>query len=423
MEVVHERCAGVDVSKKDAKVGVRTPGKTARSFTTTVTTWSSMTSEVLALADHLVQARVSLVVMEATSDYWRPFYYVFEDAGLNVILVNAASVKNMPGRKSDVSDAAWLADLGAHGLVRACFVPPAPIRVLRDYTRARTALVRDRNRQVQRLEKLLEDAGIKLGVVASDIVGVSGRAMLEALITAAATGQVIDPAGVADLARARLRTKIGALTEALNGRFDAHHGVLARLYLDQYDALSAGIEALNVQIEEAMTPFRDIRDLLTTIPGVSVTVADVIVAETGADMSVFPTPGQLASWAGLTPGSNSSAGKVKSTRTRPGNPYLAGALGTAAMAASRSKTSYLAARYRRITTRRGPSRAIVAIEHTILVGAWHMIVRNEPWRDLGPDYYTRLKPQRSTARALATLRTLGYDVTLSPHEPPVTIAS
>lgn len=422
VQVVHERCAGIDVSKRDAKVGLRVPGKRAGTFATTVTTWTSMTADVLALVDHLLAAKVTLVVMESTSDYWRPFYYLMEDAGLNVMLVNAASVKNLPGRKSDVSDAAWLADLGAHGLVRACFVPPAPIRALRDYTRARTQLTRDRARQVQRLEKLLEDAGIKLGAVASDIVGASGRAMLEELITAGSAGRSIDPATVADLAKARLRKKTSALTQALNGRFDAHHAVLARTYLDQYDALSAAIATLTARIEEAMAPFRRTRDLLTTIPGVSTTGADVIIAETGADMSVFATAGHLASWAGTTAGSNSSAGKIKSTKTRPGNPYLAAVLGTAAMAASRSKTSHLAAKYRRIATRRGPSRAIVAIEHTILVGAWHMITNDEPWRDLGIDYYTTRRPQRAADKALATLRTLGYNVTLTREPPPITMA-
>jgi len=220
MEVIHPRCAGIDVSKRDAKVCVRIAGAGRRGATSTVTTWGAFTNQVLALRDHLIEAQVTLVVMEATGDYWKPFYFLLED-GLNVMLVNARHVKNMPGRKSDVSDAAWLADLGAHGLVRGSFVPPAPIRQLRDLTRTRTAITRERGREVQRLEKLLEDAGIKLSSVASDINGVSGRAMLEAMIA----GQR-DPAVLADLAKRRLRSKIPALTEALTGRFSEHHAFL-----------------------------------------------------------------------------------------------------------------------------------------------------------------------------------------------------
>src|SRR5882757_3140927 len=221
VEVVHARCAGLDISKRDAKVCVRIAGAGRRKTVETVTTWSSMTSQILALRDHLIAERITCVVMEATSDYWKPFYYLLEDAGFDVLLVNARHVKNLPGRKTDVADATWLAQLGAHGLVRASFVPPEPIRHLRDLTRARTAITRERSREVQRLEKLLEDAGIKLSAVASDILGVSGRAMLESLIAGNN-----DPAALAELAKRRLRSKIPALTEALTGRFTEHHAVL-----------------------------------------------------------------------------------------------------------------------------------------------------------------------------------------------------
>ena len=271
-------------------------------------------------------------------------------------------MKNLPGRKSDVSDSAWLAQLGAHGLVRGSFVPPAPIRQLRDLTRTRTAIVRERGREIQRLEKLLEDAGIKLSSVASDITGVSGRAMLEALIA----GQH-DPVALADLAKRRMRTKIPELTQALTGRFSDHHGFLARLHVDLIDQHTRAVADVTARIEVVIQPFRGVRDLIVTIPGVSTIVADVIIAETGADMTRFPTAAHLASWAGTCPGSNESAGRVKSTHTRPGNPYLKGALGIAAMSAARSKDTYLSAKYRRIAARRGPIKAIVALEHAILI--------------------------------------------------------
>jgi transposase len=319
-----------------------------------------------------------------------------------VILVNAAAVRNLPGRKTDVSDAAWLADLGAHGLVKASFVPPAPVRELRDLTRTRTVITRERAREVQRLEKLLEDTGIKLSSVASDITGVSGRAMLEALID----GQR-DPAVLAELAHGRMRQKIPALTEALTGRFSTHHAFVTRLLLDRIDAHSADIARLDARIEEAMQPFRAARDLLTSIPGFSRITAEVFVAETGADMSVFPTAGHLASWAGLSPGSNESAGRTKSTKTRPGNRYLKGALGNAALTAARSKNTYFAAKYRRIATRRGPMRAIVAVEHAMVIAAWNLLVNGDFYRDPGADYYTARQPARTKARAISQLQTLG----------------
>jgi transposase len=349
MDLVHPRCAGLDVSKRDAKVCVRVAGSGRAAATSTVTTWGAVTNQVLALREHLIAEQVTLVVMEATGDYWKPFYYLLEDGPFEVLLVNARHVKNLPGRKTDVSDAAWLAQLGAHGLLRGSFVPPEPIRQLRDLTRTLTTLVRERAREIQRLEKLLEDAGIKLSSVATDITGVSGRAMLEALIA----GQR-DPTELAELAKRRLRSKIPALTEALTGRFAEHHAFLARLHLDLIDQHSRAVEELTARIEVVIEPFRGARDLMITIPGISVGVADVIIAETGPDMSRFPTAGHLASWAGTCPGSNESAGRIKSTKTRPGNPYLKGALGVAAMSAARSNDTYLSAKYRRIASRRGP---------------------------------------------------------------------
>ncbi|HVB44071.1 MAG TPA: IS110 family transposase [Streptosporangiaceae bacterium] len=408
MEVVHARCAGMDISKKDARVCVRIAGAGRRKTTETVTTWGSMTSQILALRDHLIAQQVTCVVLEATGDYWKPFYYLLEDiCGAEIMLVNARHVKNLPGRKTDVADATWLAQLGAHGLVRGSFVPPEPIRQLRDLTRTRTAVTRERSREAQRMEKLLEDSGIKLSAVASDILGVSGRAMLEALIAGDR-----DPARLADLARRRLRSKIPELTEALAGRFSSHHAFLARVHLDLIDQHTAAISQITDRIEAAMEPFRGFRQLICSIPGISTLTADVVIAETGADMTRFPTAGHLASWAGTTPGSNESAGKVKSSRTRPGNPYLQGALGAAAMACAQNPRTYLGAKYRRIAARRGPQKANVAVQHAMLIAIWHMGANGAFYDDPGADHFTRLNPDRARNRALRQLQALGYSVTL-----------
>jgi len=373
----------------------------------TVTTWGSMTNQVLALREHLVAQRVTCAVMEATGDYWKPFYYLLEDAGFEVLLVNARHVKNLPGRKTDVSDATWLAQLGAHGLVRGSFVPPEPIRQLRDLTRARTAITRERGREAQRLEKLLEDAGIKLSSIASDILGVSGRQMLEALIAGNH-----DPVILADLAKRRLRSKIPELTEALTGRFSEHHAFLARVHLDLIDRHTVAIEALTGRIEVMIEPFQGFRQLICTIPGISTLTADVVIAETGADMTRFPTAKHLASWAGTTPGNNESAGKVKSSKTRPGNPYLQGALGAAAMSCAQNPRTYYGARYRRIASRRGPQKANVAIQHSMLTAIWHMGTTGTLYDDPGPDYFTTLHPERAKNRAIHQLKAMGYRVTL-----------
>ncbi len=309
--------------------------------------------------------------------------------------------------KTDVADATWLAQLGAHGLVRGSFVPPEPIRQLRDLTRARTAITRERGREIQRLEKLLEDAGIKLSAVASDILGVSGRAMLEALIAGDR-----DPAALADLAKRRLRSKIPALTEALNGRFTEHHAFLARVHLDLIDRHTDAINKLTERIEVMMQPFQGFRELICSIPGIGVATADVVVAETGTDMSRFPTAKHLASWAGTTPGHNESAGKTKSSRTRPGNPYLQGALGAAAMACSQNSHTYLGARYRRIASRRGPQKANVAIQHSMLIAIWHMGTTGTFYEDPGAEFFTRLHPDRAKKRAIGQLEAMGYKVTL-----------
>jgi transposase len=407
MEVVHERCAGMDVSKRDAKVCVRVAGRGRRKTVETVRTWASTTNAILRLREHLIAEQVTLVVMEATGDYWKPFYYLLEDAGFEVMLVNARQVKNLPGRKSDVSDAVWLAQLGAHGLVRGSFVPPAPIRELRDLTRARTLMTRERGREIQRLEKLLEDAGIKLSSVASDITGVSGRLMLQALID----GQQ-DPAVLAQLAKRRLRTKIPELTEALTGRFSQHHAFLARMYLDVIDQRTRQIEELNTRIEVVMEPFQSFSALIRTIPGIGQHCAEVIVAETGADMTVFPTAAHLASWAGLCPGNDESAGKRRSGKTRKGNPWLRSALVEAAQAAGRSKDTYLAAQFRRLAARRGKKRALIAVAHSILVAIYYLLTRSTVYEDLGGDYFDRRDQQTLERRLVGRLEALGNKVIL-----------
>lgn len=408
MDIVHERAVGMDISKRDAKVCLRVPGNRPGTFTTTVSTWGATTSQILELRNFLESEHVTTVVMEATSDYWKPFFYLLEET-LPVVLVNAKAARNIPGRKTDVSDAAWLAQLAAHGLLRASFIPPEPIRELRDLTRSRSIAIRDRTREIQRLEKFLEGSGIKLSSVVSDLTGVSSRAMLEALVAGER-----DPQVLAALARGTLKSKIPALVDALTGRFKEHHAFMTKLHLDQIDAQTRVIEALTTRIEEAMAPFRAAREFLATIPGVSLKVADVIIAETGADMSVFETPGRLASWAGVCPGSNESAGRIKSAHILPGNKYLKAALGTAALSASRSKDTYLSVRYRRIAARRGPMKAIVALQHTILTAAWHLLAEGECYQDPGADYYTRLDPAKARNNAINKLKSLGYNVTITP---------
>lgn len=408
MDVVHERAAGMDISKRDVKVCVRVPGKRPGTFEQKVTTWGATTSQVLELREHLLANRVTTVVMEATGDYWKPFYYLLESV-LPVTLVNARDVRNFPGRKTDVSDAGWLAQLAAHGLVRASFVPPEPIRELRDLTRTRATIVQERSRHIQRIEKILEDAGIKLSSVVSQLNGVSARSILDALVAGER-----DPEKLAALAKGRLRAKIPELVEALTGRFRDHHAFMVNLHLTQLDHSATLIDEITARIEVVMEPFRVFRETLTTIPGVSVRVADVIIAETGGNMHIFPSPGHLASWAGVCPGSNESAGRVKSTRTRPGNAHLKAALGISALVITRQKNTHLAVKYRRIAARRGSIKAIVALEHSILVAVWKMGTTGEAFAELGPNYYSNRHPDRTKSNAINQLRTLGYQVTLTP---------
>jgi transposase len=410
MEVMHARCAGIDIGKKFAKVCVRTQGAGRAKTSNEVTDWGSMTAEVLGLRDYLIGEGVTCVAMEATGEYWKPYYYVLEDAGFELILANARHVKNMPGRKSDVSDAAWLADLCAHGLIRSSFVPPEPIRMLRDLTRMRTSIVQERSREISRLEKALEAPGIKLSVVASSLTGVSANRMLQALVAGER-----DPEVLADLAVPQMQPKHDQLAAALTGRFSEHHAFVIGMHLRRIAEHDTAINEVADRIEVMLEPFRELRefrDLICTIPGISTTVADVVLAETGGDMSVFPTAGHLAAWAGLAPGQNESAGRRKHATTRPGNSHLKGALGIAALSASRSKGTRFSARYRRIVGRRGKLRAVVAIERTMIETIWHMATTHQPYHELGADYYDQRDPDRAKNKALRQLRSLGYQVTL-----------
>jgi len=407
MDVVYQRCAGIDIGKRTAKVCVRVQGRGSQPTVSTVTSWSSMMPQILKLRAKLVNEGVQRVVMESTSDYWRPFFYVLAEE-LDVILVRASDVKAIPGRKSDVCDAEWLADLAAHGLVRASFVPPQQQRQLRDLTRARSRLLADRAREVQRLEKELEDACIKLAAVVTDLQGVSARLMLQALIEARD-----DPAAMADLAIGRMRTKIDQLTEALTGRFNDHHRFMVTFRLKRIDAATAALAELDARIDALIVDagFDPARDLLLSIPGLGPHSADELLAEIGPDMSVFDAPEQLAAWAGVAPGSHESAGKRKNAPARRGNRYVKRALGIAAKSAARKKTGFLAARFRRLAARRGYQKALVATEHSMIIAIWHMLSTGEYYHDLGGDHYHRLIPARIIRRKIAELEAAGYTVT------------
>lgn len=406
MELAHPRAAGIDIGKDKLVVCVRVAGP--RRASESVSTYGTVTQELLRLCDDLVAAEVTCAVMESTGDYWKPVYYILEEAGFELIVGNARLIKGIPGRKSDVSDSCWLAQLGAYGLVRSSFVPPPPIRALRDLTRDRSALLRMRARLQVRLQGVLEDAGIKLDSVVSDLKGASARDMLEQLVR----GQR-DPQVLAELARGRMRSKHQALAQALTGRFTEHHAFRARLLLQQMDQLSAAIQEYSTRIEQEMQPYAGFRDLISTIPGVSATTAEIVTAETGADMAQFPSPKHLASWAGVAPGSNESAGVIRSSKTRKGNNHLKGALGTSAMSIARHKGTYLNTRHWRIAARRGRTKAIVATERALLTAIWHVASTGTAYHELGPDYFTHLDPERATRQALKRLQSLGWEVNLT----------
>lgn len=410
-EQIIERVAALDIGKATLVCCVRVPGE-GRRRAQEVTTHSTMTGSLQTLADRLIELGVTRVVMEATSDYWKPPFYLLEANGLEVWLVNAKDVKHLPGRpKTDVLDAVWLCKVAERQMLRPSFVPPEPIRRLRDLTRYRVALISDQTGEKNRVEKLLEDAHIKLSVVASDIFGVSGRAMLAALIAGER-----DPRVLAQHAKTTMRRKIGVLEEALVGRFNEHHAFLLGRMLARIDALSADIAVLDAQIDQEIAPFADTVGRLDEITGVGRIAAQVIIAEVGLDMTRFPTPGHLCSWARFAPGIKESAGRKKgSGATGYGNRYLARVLGEAAVAASRTDT-FLGQRYRRIARRRGNKKAVVAVGRSILVIVWHLLADDQTrFEDLGADFYdNRLGPERSKRNHIRQLEALGYKVTLEP---------
>lgn len=411
MDVVYERCAGIDISKTDVKVCIRVPG-TGRRRHREVRTFTTMTEDLLAMRDWLLDQHIQVVGMEATGAYWKPVFYLLEH-DTDCWLLNARHMKAVPGRKTDVKDSEWICQLVEHGLVSPSFVPPEPIRQLRDLTRYRTEIVRERTREAQRLEKLLEDAGIKLSVVVSDLLGKSARAMLEALIAGER-----DPMVLSELALGSMRGKRPVLAQALTGRFGPHHAFLARSMLDRIDACQAMDRRLSEQIDVAVRPFRHQLDLIGTIPGVSHRAAEVILAEIGADPGRFTCAARLASWAGMCPGNNQSGATTKTAPTRHGDPWLKAVLGQVAISASRTKGTYLAARYKRVASRRGKKRALVAVGHSVLISIWTMLTRDITYRDLGASYFTDcLDPRARTQRAsrlITQLRQLGYQVALQP---------
>ena len=412
-EEIIERVAALDIGKAEVVVCVRVPSPTQPGRRAQeIATFSTMTRSLLRLADRLRELGVTRVVMEATSDYWKPAFYLLEAAGLDPWLVNAKDVKHLPGRpKTDRLDAVWLCKVAERQMILPSFVPPPPIRRLRDLTRYRAALVSDCTGEKNRVEKLLEDAQIKLSVVASDIFGVSGRDMMAALI-----GGQRDPKVLAQLARSRMRVKIPQLEEAFVGRFGEHHRFLLAKMLQRVDAISADIAEVDARIDAEIAPFADTVARLDQIPGVGVTAARVIIAEVGLDMSRFPTSSHLTSWAKFAPGVKESAGRKKGRgSTGHGNRYLASALGEAAVGSARTDT-FLGERYRRLARRRGRKKAMVAVGRSILVIVWQLLSDpNAHFHDLGPDFYAnRLGADRTKRNHIRQLEALGYKVTLEP---------
>src|SRR5674476_299461 len=407
MEQLIQRCAGIDVGQAESVVCVRVPDAVTGAPAELIASYGTTTPNLLELVDWLRGLGVTHVAMESTGVFWKPIYYLLED-DFTVLLVNAAHIKHVPGRKTDTIDSAWIAQLLAHGLLTASFVPPPPVRELRDLTRYRKALVNEKTAQVNRIHKVLQDSGIKLTTYASDVMGVSGRAMMRALIAGQSDSTVL-----AELAKGRMRTKIPDLRKALTGRFREHHGFLLKRMLDHVEAQEVEIAALDERIEEP--PFVAQVELLATIPGVDCRSAQVILAEIGPDMSVFPTAGHLASWAGMCPGQRDSAGKHGSGKTRKGSKWLRAALVQSARGASRSKSTYLSERYRQIMRRRGDAKAIVAVGHEILLAAYRVLVTAQPYTDPGRTTFSRLTTQRLTRQAVRRLQDLGYQVTIAPR--------
>jgi len=406
MELLHQRCAGLDVHKETVVAAVRLA---IDGVTTEVKTFSTTTAGLLALSDWLSENGCTHVAMEATGVYWKPVWHVLSDGEVELVLANASHVKNVPGRKTDVSDAAWLAELLAHGLIRGSFVPDGATQDLRALLRTRKQLVREKTRHSQRIHKTLEDANVKLDAVLADVLGKSGRAMLDALVAGES-----DPVRLAALAHGGVKCPQEKLREALRGRVREHHRFLLRLHLGQVDALDAAIATIDRKVEASLAPFCEAVELISTIPGVKALSAQGIVSEIGTDMSRFPTAGHLVSWAGLCPRNDESAGKRRSTRLRKGAPWLKTVLVQCAWAAIRKKRSYLQAQYLRLKSRRGPQKAICAVAASILTAVYHMLKDGTLYHDLGPDHFHRRSKTTQTLRLVRSLEHLGYAVEIKP---------
>ena len=405
MEVICPRCAGLDVHKQTVVACVRIAGDGAP--LQEVRTFATTTAGLLALADWLESFGVEHVAMEATGVYWKPVWHVLE-GHFELVLANAAHVKNVPGRKTDVNDAMWLADLLAHGLIRASFVPPAPVQELRALTRTRKQFVRERSSHVLRIDKVLEDANLKLGTVLTDIMGKSGRAVLQAIVD----GQT-DPERLLSCV-GRVKASRAEVLEALRGRISAHHRFMLKLHLGHIDALDKAIAEIEKEVGLGLEPFRQAAKLLSTMPGLSAVSAHVVVAEIGIDMSRFATPGHLLSWACLCPRNDESAGKRRSTRLRPGGKWLKTTLVQAAWAAIKVKGGYLQAQFHRLRARRGAKKAIIAVAASMLTAAWHMLRDGTEWHDLGAAHFDRADAQKTANRLIRRLQQIGYHVTAVP---------
>jgi transposase len=407
MEVLYRRCCGLDVHKETVVACLRIVfgGEIVRE----VRTFETTTASLIALSEWLAENGCTHVAMEATGVYWKPVWHILADGEFQLVLANASHVKNVPGRKTDVNDATWLADLLAHGLIRASFVPDTQTQELRNLLRTRKQLVREKARHILRVQKTLEDANIKLESVITEVMGMSGRAMIEALIAGES-----DPAKLASLANYRLKASQEKLREALRGRVTKHHRFLLRLHINQIDALDAAIATIDRQVEAGIAPFRAAVDQVSSIPGIRDIGAQVIVSEIGTDMSRFPSDGHLISWAGLCPHNDETAGKRRSNRLRKGAPWLKTTLVQCAWAAVRKKDSYLRAQFLRLKARRGPKKAIIAVAASILTAIYHMLKDGTLYQDLGSNHFQSRSKGQQTKRLIKRLADLGYDVALTP---------